>query len=117
MIADREINAFYVATPPGSHCALTIEALQAGKAVLVEKPMAALLADCEAMVAAAEAAGRLLFVAYYRRQDFALTLHMLSAERIDPQPMVTKRVGLDELPDAFEALRKPVDQCKVIVEP
>jgi (R,R)-butanediol dehydrogenase/meso-butanediol dehydrogenase/diacetyl reductase len=60
---------------------------------------------------------QLQFVAYYRRQDFALTLDMLGAGRIDPQPMVTQRVGLDGLPDAFEALRKPVDQCKIIVQP
>lgn len=57
------------------------------------------------------------FVAYYRRQDFALTLDMLGAGRIDPQPMVTQRIGLDALPGAFEALRTPVDQCKVIVQP
>jgi len=59
----------------------------------------------------------LRFVAYYRRADFELTIDMLRAERIDPQPMVTQRIGLDALPEAFEALRRPADQCKVIVEP
>lgn len=67
LIADPEVNAVYVATPPDSHREFTVAALGAGKAVLVEKPMAARLADCEAMVAEAEAAGRPLFVAYYRR--------------------------------------------------
>ena len=47
----------------------------------------------------------LQFVTYYRRGDFALTLDMLAAERIDPQPMVTERIELDALPAAFEALR------------
>ena len=60
---------------------------------------------------------QLQFVAYYRRPDFALTLDMLGAGRIDPWPMVTQHIGLDELPDAFEALRRPEDQCKVIVQP
>ena len=60
---------------------------------------------------------RMQFVSYYRRGDFALTLDMLRAERIDPQPMVTDRIALDALPDAFEALRAPEGQCKVIVEP
>jgi (R,R)-butanediol dehydrogenase/meso-butanediol dehydrogenase/diacetyl reductase len=57
------------------------------------------------------------FVSYYRRGDYALTVDMLRAERIDPSPMVTDRIPLDALPDAFEALRKPSTQCKVIVEP
>ena len=57
------------------------------------------------------------FVSYYRRGDYELTVDMLRAERIDPQPMVTDRIGLEALPDAFEALRKPSTQCKVIVEP
>ncbi len=57
------------------------------------------------------------FVSYYRFGDFALTVDMLGAGRIDPAPMVTDRIGLDTLPEAFEALRKPSTQCKVIVEP
>jgi len=31
--------------------------------------------------------------------------------------MVTDRIGLDALPAAFEALRKPSTECKVLVEP
>ena len=42
---------------------------------------------------------------------------LLRAERIDPHQMVTDRITLDALPEAFEALRKPSTQCKVIVEP
>lgn len=57
------------------------------------------------------------FVSYYRRSDYALTIDMLRAERIDPLPMVTDRIDLDALPSAFEALRKPSTQCKVIVTP
>ena len=57
------------------------------------------------------------FVAYYRRRDFALTLDMLGAERIAPHAMVTDRIDLEALPAAFEALRTPAGQCKVIVEP
>ena len=59
----------------------------------------------------------LQFVSYYRKQDYQLTLDMLRDERIDPLPLVTDRIGLDELPSAFEALRRPSTQCKVLVEP
>ena len=57
------------------------------------------------------------FCSYYTHQNFQLTVDMLAAERIDPLPMVTDRIGLDALPESFEALRAPSTQCKVIVEP
>ncbi|MAG30324.1 MAG: alcohol dehydrogenase [Deltaproteobacteria bacterium] len=57
------------------------------------------------------------FVSYYRHQDFQLTVDMLAAERIDPLPMISDRIALDALPAAFEALRKPTTECKVIVQP
>jgi len=57
------------------------------------------------------------FVSYYRHQDYRLTIDMLAAERIDPLPMITDRISLDALPGAFEALRKPSTECKVIVQP
>ena len=49
--------------------------------------------------------------------DFAFTLDMLAARRIDSKPMITDRVGFDAFPDAFEALRKPTTQCKVLLQP
>lgn len=62
-----EVNAVYVATPPSTHMALTIKALDSGRPVLVEKPMAMNVRECEEMVAAAKANAQPLFVAYYRR--------------------------------------------------
>ena len=41
LISDPEINAIYVATPPSSHAEYAIKAMEAGKPVYVEKPMAA----------------------------------------------------------------------------
>jgi len=67
LIADPEVDAVYVATPPVSHEALTCKALAAGKPVLVEKPMATSVAACDRMIAAARSAGQPLTVAYYRR--------------------------------------------------
>jgi predicted dehydrogenase len=67
LINDPEVNAVYVATPPDTHAAYTIQAARAGKAVYVEKPMARNHAECEAMLAACAAAKTPLFVAYYRR--------------------------------------------------
>ncbi|GAB3940890.1 Gfo/Idh/MocA family oxidoreductase [Spirosoma harenae] len=67
LINDPNVNAVYVATPPGSHADYAIRALRAGKPVYVEKPMAMNAAECEAMNQASRETGRPLFVAFYRR--------------------------------------------------
>jgi predicted dehydrogenase len=61
---DLEIDCVYIVLPVGLHAEYTIRALEAGKHVLCEKPMASTSAECEAMVAAAKASGRQLGVAY-----------------------------------------------------
>lgn len=61
-LAAARPDAVHVLTPPASHPALAIEALGMGCHVLVEKPMADSVADCEAMLAAARANGRTLGV-------------------------------------------------------
>lgn len=56
-LADTTPDAVYVLTPPASHAALAIQAMDMGCHVLVEKPMADSAADCEAMLAKAKATG------------------------------------------------------------
>lgn len=67
LINDPDIDAIYIATPPGSHKEYTIKAAKAGKSVYVEKPMARNVVECQEMIAACEEAGVPLYVAYYRR--------------------------------------------------
>ncbi|HRE61873.1 MAG TPA: alcohol dehydrogenase catalytic domain-containing protein [Micropepsaceae bacterium] len=55
------------------------------------------------------------FVFGYRPADFDYVIEMIAKDRIDAGAMVTDRISLDQLPDAFEALRKPSTQCKVMV--
>ena len=62
-----EVDAVYVATPHDLHHAHTLRALKAGKHVLVEKPMAITVDECDEMIRAAREADRSLGVAYYRR--------------------------------------------------
>jgi predicted dehydrogenase len=57
----------YVLTPPSSHRELSVMALQAGKHVVCEKPLAISLEDGQAMVEAAKNAGVLLMVAFNMR--------------------------------------------------
>ncbi len=67
LIADPQVNAIYIATPPDSHADYTLRAARAKKPVYVEKPMARTYGECQAMVAACQEADVPLFVAYYRR--------------------------------------------------
>ena len=66
-LADSAIDAVYVATPVFLHAPQTIQSLRAGKHVICEKPMAMNEPEARSMVQAAEQAGRLFGVAYYRR--------------------------------------------------
>jgi predicted dehydrogenase len=67
LIADPEVDAIYIATPPHTHKTYTLMAAQAGKPVYVEKPMAMNFAECQAMIEACRAADVPILVAYYRR--------------------------------------------------
>jgi UDP-N-acetyl-2-amino-2-deoxyglucuronate dehydrogenase len=61
------VQAVVVATPHPAHASVTTEALRAGAHAIVEKPLASSLEDCDAMIAAARAAGRTLAMISQRR--------------------------------------------------
>jgi predicted dehydrogenase len=68
LIADPEVDAVYVATPPDSHADYALQVAAAGKPAYVEKPMARHTPECDWMIEAFARAGLPLFVAYYRRR-------------------------------------------------
>lgn len=67
VIRDPEVDAVYIATPPGSHVDYALETIKAGKPVYIEKPMARTWDECQIINRAAEETGVHVFVAYYRR--------------------------------------------------
>jgi predicted dehydrogenase len=67
LLADRAVDLVVIATPSSMHAAQTIEALQSGKHVVCEKPMALSSADADAMIAAAQRAERTLTVFHNMR--------------------------------------------------
>ncbi len=69
MLERGDIDGIYVATPVFRHREFAEPALDAGIPVLLEKPMADSVADCEAMIAASERTGATLMVAYRMHQD------------------------------------------------
>src|SRR5262245_5847336 len=64
LIADPEVDAIYIATPPSSHLELALTVARARKPCLVEKPMAMTHAEALEMIAAFRAAATPLWVGY-----------------------------------------------------
>jgi predicted dehydrogenase len=62
LLADPQVTAVALATPVASHYPLALAALEAGKHVLVEKPLATSSAEAERLVAVAKAGKRVLMV-------------------------------------------------------
>ena len=80
-IADPAVDAVVVAVPPKFHLELTLEALAAGKHVLVEKPAFLTMADYRTVLEARDRAGRVVLVGendHYK--PLAVTLRRLLAE-------------------------------------
>jgi predicted dehydrogenase len=67
LINDPEVDAVYVATPPGSHCEYALRIAAAGKPAYIEKPMARSFVETQQMNQTFAHANLPLFVAYYRR--------------------------------------------------
>ena len=67
VMARTDIDIVHVCTPNSSHAEISIAALQSGKHVMCEKPMAKTAAEAKAMLDAAKASGKLLTVGYQNR--------------------------------------------------
>jgi len=64
---DTRVQGLILVVPHTLHAPLALQALAAGKHVMVEKPICLTLEDADAMIAAADRAGRVLFVAHVLR--------------------------------------------------
>ena len=62
IVEDDAVDVVDVVTPHDSHCEITVAALQAGRRVICEEPMGRTLAEADAMLAAAQEAGRRLLI-------------------------------------------------------
>ncbi|CAN7674432.1 Gfo/Idh/MocA family oxidoreductase [Paenibacillus sp. LjRoot153] len=81
VLQDSSIDIVHVCTPNDSHAEITIAALEAGKHVMSEKPMAKTAADARRMVEAAKRTGKKLTVGYNNRfRGDSQHLHKLCSE-------------------------------------
>jgi len=87
-----QVRAVSIAVPTSVHAEVGLRALERGVAVLMEKPLAASMAEADALVAAAEQAGVVLHVGQIERYNRAVRAalpvienpHFIEAERIAP---------------------------------
>jgi predicted dehydrogenase len=80
---NKDIDLVYVVLPNALHKEFTIRAAKAGKHVIVEKPMAISVRDCEEMISACKAAGVQLALGYRLHfEPYHLALKMLGQEKV-----------------------------------
>jgi predicted dehydrogenase len=86
LLARADVDAVILTTPDQVHCAQTLQAAAAGKHVLVEKPMAPTVAQCDQMIAACQAAGvKLAVVKTERYRDLTMRAkQLIEAGQIGP---------------------------------
>ena len=68
LLEDKSIDVVHVCTPNRPHSFITVDALEAGKHVMCEKPMAINSAEAKKMLDAAERTGKKLSIGYQSRQ-------------------------------------------------
>ena len=83
LLADPNVDLVDLCVPNDAHGRMAIQALQAGKNVLVEKPIALNLAEADSMLAAAAAAGKQLLVGHVLPffPEFAFALEAVQSGR------------------------------------
>lgn len=67
LLQDKSIDVIHVCTPNISHAEISIAAMEAGKHVMCEKPMAKTTAEAKSMIEAAERTGKKLTIGYQNR--------------------------------------------------
>ena len=76
-----------------------------------------MVSDCFEPATAVVKDLEIIFCFRYERADFQMTLEMLAQERIDVKGLVTESAGFEKFPEAFERLKQPSDQIKVMLKP
>lgn len=89
LLANPDVDAVYIAVPHYLHAPITLQALGAGKHVLLEKPIATTLRDADAIIAAAKQAGRTLSIAFTAQVDRT----MQAARRLIAEGAIGKVIG------------------------
>lgn len=73
--------------------------------------------DWDPFVALSKEIDLIFSVFFHQRNEFGMALDALAARPFAPQAIVTDRIGLSQVPQVFESLRRRTTQCKVLIQP
>jgi len=97
VLSDEDIEAVVIALPMSMHFPYALAALQAGKHVMVEKPLAESVAECDALQDAVQASGRVLMVGHtfeYNAAVLAVRDYLQRGELGEPYYIAMRRLNL-----------------------
>ncbi|WP_054940329.1 Gfo/Idh/MocA family protein [Paenibacillus ihuae] len=109
VLADPAVEVVLIATPNDVHKEIAVRALQAGKHVVCEKPVAMSSDEFKEMIAAADEAGRVLMVHQNRRwdEDFRVIKQMYEKETIGALFQIESRVhGANGIPGDWRHVKE-----------
>lgn len=108
LLNDPRVDAVSITVPTHLHRDYTVAALEAGKHVLVEKPMALTVAECDEMIEAAEKGGKVLMVAHVLRfWPEYMKLHEIVDSGELGRPLTATAVRLSSFPRWGEWFSNP----------
>ena len=115
VISRPEVNAVIVSTSEHEHLLPVMQALELGKPVLVEKPIALTLADADALIAKSESTGTPLYVGYAQRfkRRYLSAKDQILAGRIGDITAITGR-ACNTRAQGIEILKRSVDATPVV---
>jgi predicted dehydrogenase len=102
LIADPAVQAVVVVTPPSLTHPICLEAVRAGKPLLIEKPLAVTVSNARSMVSAAEKAGVPLMTGQTMRYDPAVAALKAELPSAGPRRYLALTNRVDPRPDIFQ---------------
>lgn len=112
LLANPEVDAVYIATPPAQHKDYAIAAMNAGKDVYIEKPVTLNARECDDIIATEQRTGRKVTAAHYRRYvPCFMKMHELITSGAIGKPLL---VQIDMLqPAASKIITTTADNWRV----
>jgi predicted dehydrogenase len=97
LLEEEHIDVVSVATSDPFHKEPALQAIRAGKHVLIEKPLATSVADCQEIIAAAEKRGVLVGVDFHKRWDPAVTRVRMEAQKAESGHILRGYISMDDI--------------------
>ncbi len=111
LVADPSVDAVLVANPNAYHAPVAIAALEQGKHVLVEKPMAMTRSEVDDLLKAEKASGKTVQIGYMRRYASAFT------EAVNLVSELDEEIRYARVHDFIGANRLIIDDTSIVVRP